>query len=94
MLIKGDVKCLHCGFVSGAWVGPNGVPLTFAGFRPSPPAEPRDPGEPIQCLRCRGPVVLEGATPVLSSRRIQRIRRLREQIAALEAEQNGRGRAA
>ena len=97
MLIKGDIKCLHCGFVSGEWVGPSGAPLTFAGFRPATAGDGRDPRETVHCLRCDGPVVLEDASPVLSSRRIQRIRRLREQIAALEAEQRpgkGRGRAA
>lgn len=97
MLIKGDVKCLHCGFISGQWVGPSGAPLTFAGFRPAAQREGRDPHAAVHCLRCDGPVVLEDASAVLSSRRIQRIRRLQEQIAALDAEQRrekGRGRAA
>lgn len=96
MLVKGDVKCLHCGFISGEWVGPGGAPLTFSGLRTSQDTAPADPHEAVHCLRCNGPVVLDDASAVLSSRRIQRIRRLREQIAALDEapQRRRRGRSA
>jgi hypothetical protein len=86
MIMQGDVKCLHCGFVSGQWMGESGTPVTAKGFQPSQGAAPDDPTEGIRCARCEGPVVLDDATPVISSRRIRRIRRLRAQIAAMDAE--------
>lgn len=87
MIMQGDVKCLHCGFVSGQWMGESGAPVTAKGFKPSGGSAPDDPGESIRCSRCDGPVVLDDPSPVISSRRIRRIRRLRAQIAAMEAEQ-------
>lgn len=88
MLVKGDVKCLHCGYISGQWVGPSGAPLTFSGFTSERHAPPADPAAPIRCARCDGPVLLDDAGLVISSHRLRRIRRLREQIAALEARRN------
>lgn len=92
MLVVGDVKCLHCGYLSGQWVGVSGAPLTLEGFRPAQPPQPRESGEAtaleatalMRCLRCAGPVFLDEATAVSNSSRLRRIRRLREQIAALE----------
>lgn len=88
MLVTGDVKCLHCGFISGRWVGPGGAPLTRPGFQPgqpSPTHEPRDPSALVRCARCEGPVFLDDVDPVISSTRLRRIRRLRDQIAAIDA---------
>ena len=91
MLVKGDLKCLHCGFVSCQWTGARGVPLTFSGVA----AEQRPDGSAtdavVRCARCAGPVFLDDVELVISANRIRRIRRLREQIAALDAR---RGRAA
>jgi hypothetical protein len=86
MLVTGDIKCLHCGFISGRWVGPGGAPLTVAGFTPAQgePNERPDASALVRCARCDGPVFLDDADPVISSYRLRRIRRLREQIAALE----------
>lgn len=95
MLVVGDVKCLHCGFISGRWVGENGTPLTRAGFRPdasTPPATTSTSEEFVRCERCDGPVFLDEPGMVLSSTRLRRIRRLREQIKSFDA--RGRGRAA
>jgi hypothetical protein len=39
----------------------------------------------VRCGRCDGPVFLEDLEPVISSYRLRRIRRLREQIAAIDA---------
>ncbi len=93
MLVTGDIKCLHCGFISGRWVGPGGAPLTVAGFKPGPTPgkQSTEPSALVRCGRCEGPVFLDDAEPVISSYRLRRIRRLREQIAALDAH---RGRAA
>jgi len=90
MLVVGDVKCLHCGYLSGQWVGVSGAPLTLEGFRPAQPAQPGERGAALdaaalmRCFRCAGPVFLDEATAVSNSSRLRRIRRLREQIAALE----------
>ncbi len=83
MLVTGDVKCLHCGFLSGRWVGAKGSPLTAAGLRESNPDD--DPSELLHCRRCDGSVFLDDASPVISSTRLRRIRRLREQIRALDS---------
>ncbi len=88
MLVKGDVKCLHCGYISGQWVGPSGAPLTVAGFTSERHPPSGDPVAPVRCARCEGPVLLDDAALVISSYRLRRIRRLREQIAALEARRN------
>jgi len=59
--IKGDVKCYHCGYVSGQLVGEPNTPLSSRIFIPSPtysrplPA----PSELITCGRCGGPVFLD-----------------------------------
>lgn len=86
MLVTGEIKCLHCGFISGRWVGPGGAPLTIAGFKPAQGdlAGANDASALVRCARCDGPVFLDDAEPVISSYRLRRIRRLREQIAALE----------
>ena len=87
MLVTGDVKCLHCGHVSGKWVGESGAPVTETGFMPACQRTGSfEPGAPVHCLRCAGPVFLDEATLVISSYRLRRIRRLRQQIASLKSE--------
>ncbi len=85
MLVIGDIKCLHCAHISGRWVGPKGAPLTMSGLRNHEPAEGEDPSTLVRCSRCEGPVFLDDASLVINSSRLRRIRRLREQIAALDA---------
>ena len=84
MLVKGEVKCLHCGHGNGDWVGIGGTPLTIAGFR-GPHAQEGDPSTPLKCARCHGPVYLDDAAAVMNSYRVRRIQRMRAQIAALDA---------
>ena len=84
MLVIGEVKCLHCGFIGGQWVGPKGAPLTAAGLRGRELEDGEDSSTPVHCARCDGPVFLDDANLVISSTRLRRIRRLREQIAALD----------
>ncbi len=87
MLVKGEVKCLHCGFISGSWVGEKGTPVTVAALTVQPERDGPAPegSAPVRCSRCGGPVFLEGLEPVISGYRLRRIRRLREQVAALDA---------
>lgn len=89
MLVTGDVKCLHCGFISGRWVGQNGAPVAMSGLKTESPqvAEPEDL---VRCIRCDGPVFLDDIDLVISGTRLRRIRRLREQIAAFDAPRPGR----
>ncbi|MGQ9676667.1 MAG: hypothetical protein ACUVX1_13475 [Chloroflexota bacterium] len=59
--VKGDIKCYHCGYVSGQLVGESTTPLKSRLFVPSPSYSrplPR-PGEPLTCGRCGGPVYLD-----------------------------------
>jgi hypothetical protein len=86
MLVTGDIKCLHCGFLSGRWIGPKGAPLTASGLRPKGGAKHEEPNGLLHCARCEGPVYLEDANAVISSTRLRRIRRLREQIARLDSQ--------
>jgi hypothetical protein len=85
MLVIGDVKCLHCGFISGRWVGSKGAPLTISGLRNRELEPDEDPATPVRCARCEVPVFLDDDSIVISIHRLRRIRRLREQIAALDA---------
>ena len=86
MLVKGDVKCLHCGFISGHWVGAKGSPVTVSGYTPREvEIGSHDGAAHVRCARCEGPVFLEDVEPVISSYRLRRIQRLRAQIAALDA---------
>jgi hypothetical protein len=82
MLVKGDVKCLHCGHVSGEWMGERGTPLTSDGARFD--VSSADAGAPLRCRRCRGPVYLDSVEPVATSARLRRIQRLRAQLAAAQ----------
>lgn len=92
MLVKGEVRCLHCGFDSGAWVGTSGAPLTYAGLQGTSAAPPADASATIRCARCEGSVFLDNATHVANARRLRRIYRLRRQLAAFD--NDGTGRAA
>lgn len=85
MLVIGDIKCLHCAHISGRWVGAKGAPLTVAGLRNHEHADGEDLTALVRCRRCDGPVFLDDASLVINSSRLRRIRRMREQIAALDA---------
>ena len=85
MLVTGDIKCLHCGYISGQWIGRKGSPLTASGLRNHSLEGDSDTPALLHCGRCEGPVFLDDASLVISSYRLRRIRRLRDQIAALDA---------
>jgi hypothetical protein len=84
MLVKGEVKCLHCGFISGRWVGMKGSPLLLSGFTPREPRETTPADALVRCARCDGPVYLEDVEPVVTGHRLRRIRRMRAQLASLD----------
>ena len=83
MRVKGEVKCLHCGFVSGTWTGESGTPLTAEGFVSAQGVPPASSENALGCGRCGGPVTLHNASPVISRRRIERLRRMRARVAEL-----------
>ena len=90
MMVRGEVKCLHCGYVSGAWAGVSGAPLTASGFTAVAGAKKgADAKAAIHCGRCGGPVFLNDASGVRRSDRLRRIERLRAQLAAYDAPDDG-----
>lgn len=62
--IVADVKCYHCGHVSGQIFGRRFQPLKVTNFVPRPgyAGPPVQPGMRLRCERCRGPVFLEDVT--------------------------------
>lgn len=61
MMVRGDVKCYYCGFVSGQMLGdPDtiGRPLKFRPVDVNSKMLPGK-GQPLRCLRCGGPVFLD-----------------------------------
>jgi hypothetical protein len=66
MRVVGDVKCYHCGHVSGEIEGTRGGRLVLHSFKPRPgyKGKPPGPGDRIRCDRCGGPVFLEDLRPV------------------------------
>lgn len=68
MRVVGDVKCYHCGHVSGQIEGTRGERLVLHAFKPRPGYKGRvpKPGDQIRCDRCRGPVYLEDMQPVIA----------------------------
>ena len=75
MQVIADVKCYHCGHVSGQVEGTRSKRLVLHTFNPRPGYEGTPPtkGDRIRCERCKGPVYLEDlrtvtpeAMPVLS----------------------------
>jgi len=65
MQVVGDVKCYHCGHISGQVEGSRTDRLVLQKFTPRPGykgAVP-GPGERLRCERCRGPVFLEDLRP-------------------------------
>ena len=60
-----DVKCYHCGHLTGEFVGDSTVPLAQRTFKPSDQCkEAIQGGERIRCCRCGGPVFLDDIRPI------------------------------
>ncbi len=67
MQMIGDVKCYHCGHISGQVDGNRTADgMVFHSFNPRPEykGDPPGPGDRIRCERCQGPVFLEDLQPV------------------------------
>ncbi|MBI4571421.1 MAG: hypothetical protein HY723_05680 [Chloroflexi bacterium] len=69
MQVIGDVKCYHCGHISGQVVGSRGSRgdrLVLQSFRPRPGyrGDIPGPGDRLLCERCQGPVYLEDLKPL------------------------------
>jgi DNA-directed RNA polymerase subunit RPC12/RpoP len=66
MDVTADVKCYHCGHVSGQVIGPRSGPLKVTNFVPRPgfTGQIPVPGGRLRCERCGGPVFLEDVSPV------------------------------
>lgn len=61
MLMIGDVKCYHCGHISGQIEATKEERLVIKAFKPREGYKgPKpEPGERLRCERCSGPVFLE-----------------------------------
>lgn len=70
MIIKGEVKCYFCGFVSGELVGEAEAPARQGTFRPVAACanQPRRPDGRLRCCRCGGPVYAEDISVVRQER--------------------------
>ena len=66
MEVVGDVKCYHCGHISGQIQGTRGDRLVLRAFKPRPGFQGPvpGPGSQIRCERCGGPVFLADMQPV------------------------------
>jgi len=71
MIIEADVKCYHCGHVSGQVVGEADKPFQPELFHPFSAADAsalRQAKDRLRCYRCGGPIFLDDIR-VLSKRR-------------------------
>jgi hypothetical protein len=72
MQVVGDVKCYHCGHISGQVEGERTSRLVLRKFTPRQgfKGDLPKPGQPLRCERCSGPVFLEdlraAPTPLLA----------------------------
>lgn len=58
--VKGDLKCYHCGHVSGELVGRSDLPFHLRTFNPAGDCERGSKvGDRFFCCRCGGPVFLD-----------------------------------
>lgn len=78
MQVIADVKCYHCGHVSGEIIGSRGTPLKAWTFEPKT-GEPRPVGQRLRCIRCGGPVYLEDVRPFSAD---DPVRALKRRLAA------------
>lgn len=61
MKICAQIKCYHCGYISGQICGESEGPNPWQELRPNPnfKGDLPQPGEPLRCFRCHGPVYLD-----------------------------------
>ena len=64
MNLVADVKCYHCGWISGRVAGEKGQPKHLWAFEARDGSRtPLDPRKRLRCLRCNGPVYAEDMRP-------------------------------
>lgn len=88
MQVLGDVKCYHCGHISGQVEGTRTDKLVLQSFRPREGYKGKPPGrgERIRCERCSGPVFLEDLRPIVP----EALPMLAAKVQAREARKRGR----
>jgi hypothetical protein len=68
---RAEVKCYHCGHVSGTWIWPIHVSPAVGVFRPGVGGLPAVGSlRSLRCQRCHGPVYLEEIEPTVERREI------------------------
>jgi hypothetical protein len=69
MYLHAEAHCYHCGEIAGTWVWPAALPPAIGQFRARGSAEwSCIPLHEVRCPRCRGPVFLDEAAPVVPQR--------------------------
>ena len=81
MNIVADVKCYHCGHISGEVIGTRAKPVKEWTFEPVT-GDARPVGSRLRCIRCAGPVFLEDVRPYVAD---DPVRALKRQIAAMRS---------
>lgn len=74
MNVIADVKCYHCGHISGDLIGVRAMPLKDWTFEPRV-GEARVAGAKLRCIRCGGPVYLEDVRPFVADDPVRAVRR-------------------
>lgn len=66
MLTVADVKCYHCGFISGEVVVERGKPILASSYKPSSACTSSQTLKVgwLRCCRCNGPVYLDDVRTV------------------------------
>jgi hypothetical protein len=80
MQVIADVKCYHCGHISGELIGSRGTALKEWTFEPMT-GEPRPVGARLRCIRCQGPVYLEDVRPFVADDPVRALKRRMAQVA-------------
>jgi hypothetical protein len=91
ILSVADVKCYHCGHISGEMVAEEGKPIAAGTFKPTAATASisidLQPHARLRCLRCGGPVYLDDLrkvrpAPLMSDLRPRRGRPRRSEVLA------------
>lgn len=79
MELAADVKCYHCGFVSGEIIGRRDLAVRDWAFE-SRAGERRPVGTKLRCGRCEGPIYLEDVRRFVAG---DPVRALKRRLAGL-----------
>ena len=73
-MVVADVKCYHCGHLSGELIGARSAPVKDWTFEPRK-GEPRVAGPNLKCIRCNGPIYLEDLRPFVADDPVRAVKR-------------------